>query len=532
MHCVIITDAVIIFARAIHCLARIGHEIYIEPLKEGLSLRTVNSTRSAYACFIFPTSFFQTYDDGISEDETSSDEGFKCKLSARSFLTVFKSLVTIERMVDRCEISMKDGEREELTFLFHCCYGITKTYNLEYQDCESLQAVFSRDLLPNMITIQPKILTEVANNFLNAQEEISFTVCPQEMTVSNYFDEDEDLAKVIHTKMCLVAEEFEKFQIGVDTEVTFCLKELKGILLFADTSGQNLDIHFDTGGKPIVFGLNSDSNFKANFVLATLIDLPDTPGSQHKKAPSELKQKTSKATKEQSASSSLPDKPSTSRERDIESCYDDMFEDEFGFTEDEVWDNIVTASETPVVQKTLTKNTGDEPSDFQDASSRKAGTSSQVKRTGRSVKSVHRPPHNISSDLLQAEMPGSMSVDSAGSPGSSNEMKKTRKTQPFSPTFYHLVSCQMIYAFSCILSILGIAVRSGQDKTARQTRQEQTEVSFVSDEQIPDSIPGTPPSKKFKAMFFSAISEKKDPSTIKEPSKSIVLVEDSDEESD
>ena len=36
-----------------------------------------------------------------------------------------------------------------------------------------------------------------------------------------------DPNKVIRTEMTLVPEEFDNYQIGVDTEVTFCLKELR-----------------------------------------------------------------------------------------------------------------------------------------------------------------------------------------------------------------------------------------------------------------------------------------------------------------
>ncbi len=36
-----------------------------------------------------------------------------------------------------------------------------------------------------------------------------------------------DQSKVIHSEMSLSPEEFENYQVGVDTEVTFCLKELR-----------------------------------------------------------------------------------------------------------------------------------------------------------------------------------------------------------------------------------------------------------------------------------------------------------------
>ena len=36
-----------------------------------------------------------------------------------------------------------------------------------------------------------------------------------------------DPSKIVHTEMTLAPEEFDNYQIGVDTEITFCLKELR-----------------------------------------------------------------------------------------------------------------------------------------------------------------------------------------------------------------------------------------------------------------------------------------------------------------
>lgn len=36
-----------------------------------------------------------------------------------------------------------------------------------------------------------------------------------------------DPNKVIRTELSLMPEEFENFRVGVDTDVTFCLKELR-----------------------------------------------------------------------------------------------------------------------------------------------------------------------------------------------------------------------------------------------------------------------------------------------------------------
>ena len=90
------------FGRAILCLSKIGEELYFEATSDGviicntygintfpslqLSLRTVNSGRSAYTCFTFCPTFFHHYDDGRSQlnnatcTSSSQTNTVKCKV--------------------------------------------------------------------------------------------------------------------------------------------------------------------------------------------------------------------------------------------------------------------------------------------------------------------------------------------------------------------------------------------------------------------------------------------------------------------
>ncbi|XP_066301662.1 cell cycle checkpoint control protein RAD9A-like isoform X3 [Branchiostoma lanceolatum] len=282
MKCIIPGTNIKVFGKAIHSLSKIGEELYLEPLEHGLALRTVNAARSAYGCFIFAPEFFYHYDNSSEATEGGEmedvEETFKCKIQMKSVLAVFRSLSTLERSVDRCKITLDEGPR--LVFQLYCKHSITKTYNLTFQECETLQAVFSKDLCPNAITAQAKLLTDVVQNFQLSLEEITLIVSPEKVILKNYVESEPDPSKVLHTQMSLAAEEFDYFQIGVDTELTFCLKELRAILAFAEAAGMPLSLHFETSGKPIVFSLEGDPAFDSNFVMATLADLGSTQGSQ------------------------------------------------------------------------------------------------------------------------------------------------------------------------------------------------------------------------------------------------------------
>ncbi|CAL1537047.1 unnamed protein product [Lymnaea stagnalis] len=272
MKCVIPGVNLRVFGRAIQSLSKIGDELYFEPLEDGLYLRSVNSCRSAYACFQFSPSFFLNYINGsVGGGEDLDEEPLRCKVGMKSIMTVFRSLATIDKMVEKCCISLNMSEAR-LVFQMYCRHGIVKTHNLAFIECETLQAVFSKDMCPNKFTSPPKLLCDAVLNFQNTQEEITLIVRPDFVALKNYVEDEPDPKKVMHTEFTLSPNEFENYQIGVDTDVTFCLKELRAILAFADITGLPITLQFEGAGKPITLSINSDLSFEANFVLATLAD--------------------------------------------------------------------------------------------------------------------------------------------------------------------------------------------------------------------------------------------------------------------
>uniref|UniRef100_A0A3P8ZAP9 Cell cycle checkpoint control protein n=1 Tax=Esox lucius TaxID=8010 RepID=A0A3P8ZAP9_ESOLU len=273
MDCVVTGGNVKVLAKAIHSLSRIGDELYLEPEDDGLALRSVNSSRSAYACFLFSPLFFSRYVVCIPL--------VSCVLTPvllQCVQAVFRSLSSLDKTVEKCHIELV-GEKSRLTFTLHCKHGLMKTHNLSFQDSESLQAVFDKDSCSNVLRAQPRLLVDTVLHFPPALEEVSLSVSGERVLFRNYVEEEPERAKAMLTELSLSSDEFEHFAVGAESSITFCLKELRGLLVFAESTGLPVSVHFDLPGSPVVLSV-TDSVLEVNFVLATLSDdlnLPRSP---------------------------------------------------------------------------------------------------------------------------------------------------------------------------------------------------------------------------------------------------------------
>ncbi|NWH84145.1 RAD9B protein, partial [Aegithalos caudatus] len=261
-----------VFGRAIHAIARISDEFWFDPVERGLALRSVNSSRSAYACVFFSSMFFQHYCwTAVSQPcQQEQQLSLPCKLIIKSVLPVFRCANVLERNVEKCSISTNPSEHH-ITFQLLCRHGVVKTYNLTFQECDPLQAVFAKHMCPNILRVHSRLLADVMIHFPTSQEEITLSVTPVKVCFKSYTEEDTDFSRTMLTEIQLSPEEFDYFQVGVDSEVTFCLKELRGLLAFSEATSVPVSIHFDRCGKPIAFSIE-DLLLEASFILATLCE--------------------------------------------------------------------------------------------------------------------------------------------------------------------------------------------------------------------------------------------------------------------
>lgn len=187
----------------------------------------------------------------------------------RSALSIFKSPLMLEKATESLQIYFQPNS-DKLVFIIKFKKGVTKTFNVPVIDCEALQAYYSKDSSPNSITIQPKIVGEILSNFPNHQDEITWKVTKNNMTVKNYC-EPEDECSGMRTGICVDKDEFDFFKIECETEITFCVKELRAVLLFSDSVSLPLTANFSICSKPLVFVIKNDI-FEVNIVVSTLSD--------------------------------------------------------------------------------------------------------------------------------------------------------------------------------------------------------------------------------------------------------------------
>ncbi|XP_058512437.1 cell cycle checkpoint control protein RAD9B [Ochotona princeps] len=267
-------SAVKVFGKAIQALSRISDFLWLDPSEKGLALRTLNSSESSYGSILFSPVFFQHYQwlTPVKMKDSGTTSRLNCKLGMKSILPIFRYLNSLERNVEKCNIfTSSDNCKVVIRFFYR--HGVKRTHNLRFQESMPMQVIFEKSTCSNTLMIQPRLLAEAIVLFTSSQEEVTLAVTPLDFCLKSPHEESVDLTNSVYSEMFVGPDEFDFFQIGVNTEITFCMKELKGMLMFSEATRAPISIHFDFPGKPVALSID-DMLLEANFVMATLDDGP------------------------------------------------------------------------------------------------------------------------------------------------------------------------------------------------------------------------------------------------------------------
>uniref|UniRef100_A0A023F055 Cell cycle checkpoint control protein RAD9A n=1 Tax=Triatoma infestans TaxID=30076 RepID=A0A023F055_TRIIF len=262
MKCIIPNQNVKILARAIHSLSKIGDEMFIEPTCEEMTFRTVNMAQSAFAEFKMSQCFFSSF---IFSDPGDCDS--LCKVTMRSCINVFKNLHNLDKQVENCEIRMKP-DATVVIFQMKFTNAPIKKYYLPIIESEKLEANIPKEPL-NRVTASSKMLMSTVKNFRYTEDEITFTVEKDKTYIKNHIEIKKDTHSM-RTELCFHPSEFETYTVFHPTCVTFCFKELRAVLSFAEPSNLSVTISFSSPGMPILFQVPNHPAYEANYVVSTL----------------------------------------------------------------------------------------------------------------------------------------------------------------------------------------------------------------------------------------------------------------------
>lgn len=176
MECEIPSRHLKLFAKSISCMDKIGKELFIEATQHQLVLRTINEGRNAFIAFYLDERFFDGY---VLEDNIER----KYQVKLKPCHSVFKQHANVEKCIMRL-----DEIEQRLVFELYCKHGIRKKFTLTFEECDAVQAVYSKDQINRLVVI-PKKLVDSLNNFHTQIEEVSLIVNKDSLKFKSHADD-------------------------------------------------------------------------------------------------------------------------------------------------------------------------------------------------------------------------------------------------------------------------------------------------------------------------------------------------------
>ncbi|XP_052901643.1 cell cycle checkpoint control protein RAD9A [Anopheles moucheti] len=250
-----------ILARAVNCFSKIGNELFFEATPDGLDLKTINSTNTAYAVVQFRRDFFISFQQGNSD---TPDENC-CKISVKPILKIFKSLATIQT----CKIWLEVSQ-SKIIFQFRCKSDILKTHKIYLLESEHINSLNMSQTFPSAIVGNYKVFTNILMHLHHSVDEISFDLNTEKTVVSNYIDNDQTDRSTLRSTLSIDSSAFQTYRLSTKANLIFCYKEFKAITMFASLNKLNVRMSFSGPGSPLMLEMNKAETVHGKFIMGTM----------------------------------------------------------------------------------------------------------------------------------------------------------------------------------------------------------------------------------------------------------------------
>ncbi|CAL8471520.1 g11062 [Coccomyxa elongata] len=266
---------------ALQYLAKIGAELLIEALPEKLILRSINSSRSAYASITYTNDFFDGYN-------IFGATVVQAGVLAKQALSLFRTQRIVKIYLEL------DSTASKLTAEVSAENGLEKQYKIPCMDTEILQTSVDKDTFPTCVNAAANELNRLLSTFQKELEEITIIAMPEEtegeghgrqtkaVQLHSFIDPAKGHAdRTLHTQLSVDTHELfldYRHNSSEASDVTFNLKDFKAMLVLCEGLGANVTICFEQPGAPLLVQPLFHSNnpleeyVTAELVLATLLE--------------------------------------------------------------------------------------------------------------------------------------------------------------------------------------------------------------------------------------------------------------------
>ncbi|XP_034102535.1 cell cycle checkpoint control protein RAD9A [Drosophila albomicans] len=247
-----------VLAKAIQSLSKVGKELFIEADGQGLQMRTINATQSAVGSIRFSRAMFDTFQMPPSGD-------CYCKIAMKSCLGVFRNM----KQVEHCELSVVNNSTKFQVKL-RCKLETTKQALLSIVDEQNITSAVPTDQSVNCIRGDFKLFMEISNSFIASEEELTLEAKPDSLSAKNYIEGARVNDKFMRSQLKLKPSEFSHYQVAQEAVITFCIKEFRAFLLFAEALNAEMSIEFDDAGSPFLLKIKKHAEIECILILSTL----------------------------------------------------------------------------------------------------------------------------------------------------------------------------------------------------------------------------------------------------------------------
>ncbi|XP_018561693.1 cell cycle checkpoint control protein RAD9A [Anoplophora glabripennis] len=276
MNCILPGLNIKVLSKAIHALAKVGDDLYLEAHEDRLTLITLNLRKTICVRYHLLDSFFSNYE--VNKNELNEQcSAITCKIHMKILLPLFKG-AHLEKKLEFIKLEYESDSDVIIFKMKFKCDDILMTHRLRLMETESLSIEFKPDAGSNNILGSSSFFNQLLTMFSNTDDEITFEISKEKVVVRNYIVGATVTANSVRSQVNLNRSEFSKFEINKETAINFCLRPLRTAIQFAEGFNLNIGINFEVGGKPLTL-IMKNPTFEVNFIVATLNPYSDLQSS-------------------------------------------------------------------------------------------------------------------------------------------------------------------------------------------------------------------------------------------------------------